>query len=273
VDTVDKDDSYDDNNDDVASIGYQKTGRSPNDPANRASNGCLEMRSPKVPTRSGCDTTTGTVDDDISSSGVLPIASNDEFASKERGHEPDYDEVAGAAAFRMRQVAASAGGGLAAGARCLADGMFIRAILGNDNAVAASARRPDGYARRHKSVEAAGAASEAWSRPREQPHSMPSGRHGLGWASHWHETPGGRQTGWLRETPRERRGCRSGLRGMPSGRRGLGWAGCRHKTTNSQQFDLCGQQRSSRPLRETPGWLHDPGRAQYGGPSGSPRQH
>ncbi len=162
------------------------------------------MRSPKAPTRSGHGATAGTVDDDISSSGALPIASNDEFASKERGHEPDDDEAARAAAFRMHQVAASAGGGPAAGAGCSAGGLFVRAVSGNNNAVAASARRPDGYARCHESVEAAGGASKAWSRPREQPHSTPNGRHGLRWAGRRHETPGGQQTGWLGETPRER---------------------------------------------------------------------
>jgi hypothetical protein len=108
--------------------------------ADWASNGCLETRSPKVPTKSGCGATARTIDDDISSGGVLPIASEDEFASKERGHEPDDNKAAGAAAFRMCQVAASARGGLAAGARHSADGVFIRAILGNNNAVAASAR-------------------------------------------------------------------------------------------------------------------------------------
>jgi hypothetical protein len=85
-------------------------GRGPNNLTNRASNRRLETRSPMVPTRSGCNATAGTVDDDISSGGVLPIASNDKFASKEIGHEPNDDEVAGAAAFRMRQVAASAKG-------------------------------------------------------------------------------------------------------------------------------------------------------------------
>jgi hypothetical protein len=140
VNTLNKDDSYDNNDDDVASIGHQKIGLSPNNPANWASNGRLETRSPKVPTKSGCGATAGTVDNDILSGSMLPIASNDKFASKERGHKLDDDEAAGAAAFRMRQVAASARGGPAAGARCSADGMFVRAVLSNDNAVAASAR-------------------------------------------------------------------------------------------------------------------------------------
>jgi hypothetical protein len=175
--------------------------RSPNDPANRASNGRMETRSPKVPTRSRHGATAGTVDDDISSSCVLPIASDDEFASKERGYESDDDKAAGAAAFRTRQVAALARGGPAAGTRCSADSVFVWAISGNNNAVAASARQPDGYARCHKSVKAAGAASKAWSRPQEQPHSTPSGCHGLEWAGPRHKMPDGRQTGWLRETP------------------------------------------------------------------------
>jgi hypothetical protein len=121
--------------------------------------------------------------------------SKDKFASKERGHKPNDNKAAGAAVFRMHQVAASAGGGPAAGARDPADGVFVWAVLGNNNAVAASARQPDGYARCHKSVEAAGAASKAQLRLRERPHSMPSSRHGLGWAGRWHETPSSQQTG------------------------------------------------------------------------------
>ncbi len=140
VDTIDKDNLYNNDNKDIASIGCQKTGRSPNNQANWASNGRLETRSPKVPTRSGRGATARTIDNDILSGGVLPIVSNDRFASKERGHEPDDDEAVVAAAFRMRQVAALARGGLAASARHSADGVFVRAISGNDNAVAASAR-------------------------------------------------------------------------------------------------------------------------------------
>jgi hypothetical protein len=140
VDTVVMDNSYADDDNNVASVGRQKMGRSPSNPADWASNGHLETRSPKVPTRSGPSATVGTVDDDISSGGMLPIASNDEFASKERGCKPNDNEAAGAAAFRTRQVAELAGGGPAAGARCSADGVFVRAISGNDNAVAASAR-------------------------------------------------------------------------------------------------------------------------------------
>ncbi len=73
------------------------------------------------------------------SGGVLPIASNDKFASKERGHEPNDAKVVGAAACGTRQVAASARGGPAAGTRHLAKGVFVLALLGNKNAVAASA--------------------------------------------------------------------------------------------------------------------------------------
>ncbi len=90
VDTIDKDDSYDDDDDNVASVGRQKTGRGPNDPADQASNARSETRSPKVPTRSGCSATVGTADDNVSSGGVLPIAREDEFASKERGHVLDF---------------------------------------------------------------------------------------------------------------------------------------------------------------------------------------
>ncbi len=140
------------------SIRHLKTVRDPNDLAYWASNGPPKTRSTKVPTRSGRDVTVGTANNDISSGGVLPIASVDAFASKERGHNPDDNEAVGAAAFGMRQVAASAGGGPAAGTRRLADGVFVLALSGNNNAVAASEGQLDGYTRRHKSVEAAGAA-------------------------------------------------------------------------------------------------------------------
>ncbi len=53
VNTVDKDDSYDNKGDDVVSVGRQKTGHDPNDPADQAGDGCLETRSTKVPTRMG----------------------------------------------------------------------------------------------------------------------------------------------------------------------------------------------------------------------------
>jgi hypothetical protein len=45
--------------------------------------------------------------------------------------------------------------------RCLADGAFILALSGNNKAVAASTGQPDGYARRHENVEAAGVATGA----------------------------------------------------------------------------------------------------------------
>jgi hypothetical protein len=70
---------------------------------------------------------------------MLPIASNNKFASKERGHEPNNVKVAGAAAFRMHPVAALAGAGPAAGTRHSAEGVFLLALLGNKNAVATSA--------------------------------------------------------------------------------------------------------------------------------------
>ncbi len=140
------------------SVRRLKTMRDPNDLANRASKGPPKIRFTKVPTRSGQDVTVGTANNDISSGGVLLIASVDTFASKERGHNPDDNEAAGAAAFRMLRVAASARGGPAAGTRRLADGVFILALSGNNYAVAASAGQPDSYARRHESVKAAGAA-------------------------------------------------------------------------------------------------------------------
>jgi hypothetical protein len=105
-------------------------GRSPNNPADQASNRHLETRSPKVPTRSGHGATAGTVDDDILSSGALPTTSNNEFASKKRGHEPNDNKAAGAATFRTRQVATLAGGGPAASARCSADSVFVLANSG-----------------------------------------------------------------------------------------------------------------------------------------------
>ncbi len=126
----------------------------PNDSANWASNGPPKTRSTKVPTRSGRDVTVGTADDDISSGGVLLIASVDAFASKERGHNPDDNEAARAVAFRMLRVATSARGGPAAGTRHLADGVFILALSGNNYPFAASAGQPDGYARRHESIKA-----------------------------------------------------------------------------------------------------------------------
>ncbi len=132
--------------------------RDPKDLADWASNGPSKIRSTKVPTRSGRDVTVGTADDDISSSGVLPIASVDAFASKERGHNPDDNKAAGAVAFKMHQVVASAGDRPAAGTRCSADSMFVLALSGNNNVVAASAGQPDGYTRHLKSVEATGAA-------------------------------------------------------------------------------------------------------------------
>ncbi len=114
-----------------------------------------------MPTRIGCGTTIKTGDDDILSGGVLPRSSNDKFASKEWGHKFDDDKVAEAAVLETRQVVASAGGGTAADTRCMADSAFVLALLGNNNAVAAFASQPDGYARHYKTVEATGAASGA----------------------------------------------------------------------------------------------------------------
>jgi hypothetical protein len=161
VDTVDKDDLYDDEDNNIASNGHQKTGRGPNNPANWAGDGHPETRPLKAPTRSGRGATVGTRDDDILSGGVLPSASDDKFASKERGHEPGNDEAAGAVVFGMRGVVALAGGGTAAGMRRSADGVFVLALSGDNNAVAASASRPDGYVRRQENVKAVGVASGA----------------------------------------------------------------------------------------------------------------
>jgi hypothetical protein len=138
VDTVNKDNLYDNKDNNIPSDGRQKTGRGPNNPADWAGNERPETRPPKAPTRSGRGTTVGTGDDDVLSGGVLPSASNDKFASKERGHKPDDDEAAGAAVFRMRQVVASARGGTAAGTRRSADGAFVLALSGNNNRVSAS---------------------------------------------------------------------------------------------------------------------------------------
>ncbi len=106
----------------------------------------------------GWDVTVSTANNDILSGGVLPIARVDAFASKERGHNPDDNKAAGAAAFGMRRVVALAGNGPAAGTRCLADGLFILALSGNNNAVAAYAGQLDGYARCHESFKAVRAA-------------------------------------------------------------------------------------------------------------------
>jgi hypothetical protein len=158
INSVDKDDLYNDKGDDVASIRHLKTVRDPNNLADWASDGPPKMRSTKVPTRSGRDVTVGTANNDILSGSVLSIGSINVFASKERGHNPNDNEAAGAAAFGMCRVVASAGGGPAASARHSADGLFVLALSGNNNAVASSAEQPDGYTRRHESVEAAGAA-------------------------------------------------------------------------------------------------------------------
>ncbi len=58
-------------------------------------------------------------------------------------------------------MVALAGGGAAAGTRRLADGAFVLALSGDNNAVSASASQPDGYVRRHENIEAAGVASGA----------------------------------------------------------------------------------------------------------------
>jgi hypothetical protein len=146
VDTVNKDDSYDNKEDNVTSNGHQKTGRGPNNLAYWAGNGRLETRPPKAPTRSGHGATIGTGDDDVSSGGVLPSASDDKFASKERGHGSGNNEAAGAAVFMMRRVVALAGGGTAAGTRCSADGAFILAFLGyNNQQCGFSLREPTGW--------------------------------------------------------------------------------------------------------------------------------
>jgi hypothetical protein len=158
INSVDKDDSYNNKGNNIASVRRLKMVHDSNDLTDWASNGPPKTRSTKVPTRSGRDVTVGTVDDDILSSGVLPITSVDAFASKERGHNPDDNKAVGAAAFGMRKVAASAGDGPAAGTRCSADGVFVLALSGNNNVVAASMGQPDGYSRCHKSVKAAGAA-------------------------------------------------------------------------------------------------------------------
>jgi hypothetical protein len=77
-------------------------GQGPNNPADQAGNGRPETRPPKAPTRSGHGATVRTGDDNVSSSGVLPSASNNEFTSKERGHEPGNNKAAGATVFGTR---------------------------------------------------------------------------------------------------------------------------------------------------------------------------
>jgi hypothetical protein len=158
IDSVDKDDSYNNKGDNVMSVGHRKKVHDPNDSADWAGNGHPKKRSTKVFTRSGRNITVGTADNDISSSGALPIPSVNAFASKERGYNPNDNKAARAAAFGTRRVAALAGGRPAAGTRCLADGAFVLVLLGKNNAVAASVGQPDGYTRCHMSVEATGAA-------------------------------------------------------------------------------------------------------------------
>jgi hypothetical protein len=160
VDTVNEDNSYDKEDNNIASNGRQKMGQGLNNLADWASDGRPKTRPPKAPTRSGRGATVGTRDNNVSSGGVLPSASNDKFASKERGHEPGDNEAARAAVFGMRRVVASAGGGTAAVTRGSTDGTFV-ALLGDNNVVAASAGQPDSYARCHKNVEAVGVASGA----------------------------------------------------------------------------------------------------------------
>jgi hypothetical protein len=84
VDTINEDDSYDNKDDNVASNGHQRMGRGPNNPADWAGNRHPETRPPKAPTRSGRGATVGTGDDNVSSGGMLPSASNNKFESKER---------------------------------------------------------------------------------------------------------------------------------------------------------------------------------------------
>jgi hypothetical protein len=81
---------------------------------------------------------------------VLPIVSNYKFASKERGYKPNNVKVAGAAACGTHRVAASAGGTPATGTRHLAKDLFVLALSGNKNTVAASADLPESYARHHE---------------------------------------------------------------------------------------------------------------------------
>jgi hypothetical protein len=92
----------------------------------------------------GHGATVGTGDNNVLSGSVLPSTRDNKFASKERGHEPGNNEAVGAAVFGTCRVVTSAGGGTAAGTRCLADGAFVLALSGNNNAVAASAGQPDG---------------------------------------------------------------------------------------------------------------------------------
>jgi hypothetical protein len=77
-------------------------GWGPNNPTDQAGNGRPETRPPKAPTRSGCGATVRIGDDNVSSGGVLPSASNNEFASKERGNEPGDNKAAGATVFGTR---------------------------------------------------------------------------------------------------------------------------------------------------------------------------
>jgi hypothetical protein len=107
---------------------------------------------------------------------MLPIVSDYKFASKERGYKPNNVKVAGAAACGTRRVAALAGGTLAAGTRHSAKDVFVLALSGNENKVAASA---DYQKAMQDAMKCQGRKSGLW--------STPSKCRGLGWAGRQHK--------------------------------------------------------------------------------------
>jgi hypothetical protein len=146
-----------------------------------------------VPTGSGCGATVGTRDDNVSSGGMLPIARDIKFASKERGHKPNDDKAVGAVVFGMCQVVALARGGTATGTRHSADGAFVLAPSGDDKAIAATARQ----------LKAMQDATRV-SRRRNWPSKHAKWLLWPGMGRPPAQTPGGRQTGWPRQMPQKR---------------------------------------------------------------------
>ncbi len=111
---------------------------------------------------------------------MLPIVSNYKFARKERGYKPNNVKVAGAVACGTCRVPASARGTLAAGTRHSAKDVFVLALSGNKNTVAAST---DYQKAMQDAMKCQGRRSGLW--------STPSDCRCLGWAGCWHEPPSG----------------------------------------------------------------------------------
>jgi hypothetical protein len=181
VNTINKDDSYNKDGNDIASVGRQKTGRDPNDPADRAGDRRLEMRSTKVPTRSGRGAIIRTADDDILSGGMLPIASNGEFASNERGHKLNKDGRQEPRPLGHAEWPHQPG----VDRPPTRDAWLMACLSGPSRATTTRLQPPQMTVWLRKMPrERQGRRSGLW--------STPSGRCGLGWAGRRHKTPGGR---------------------------------------------------------------------------------